>query len=60
MSSLSASGSTGTEGRKGWRKGKRGGKALVKGWELGQKRLGVEFMLQFGPGDKLAVLRLEG
>lgn len=35
VSSLSASGSTGTEGRKGWRKGERGGTASVKGWELG-------------------------
>lgn len=36
----------------------------MKGWELGAEEVGgeggVEFTLQFGPGDKLAVLRLEG
>lgn len=40
VSSLSASGSTGTEGRKGWRKGERGGTASVKGWELGAEEVG--------------------
>lgn len=40
VSSLSASGSTGTEGRKGSRKGERGGTASVKGWELGAEEVG--------------------
>lgn len=37
MSSLGASGSTGTEGRRGWRKRERGGTETEEGWELGQK-----------------------
>lgn len=61
VSSLSASGSTGTEGRKGWRRwGERRYGISERVGVGGQRRLGVEFMLQFGPGDKLAVLRLEG
>lgn len=40
VSSLSASGSTGTEGRKGWRRGERGGTASVKEWELGAEEVG--------------------
>lgn len=40
VSSLWASGSTGTEGRKGWRKGERGSMASVKGWELGAEEVG--------------------
>lgn len=62
VSSLSASGSTGTERRKGWRKGERENvRHQWKGRSWGLRRLeGVGFMLQFGPGDKLAVLRLEG
>lgn len=40
VSSLSASGSTGTEGRKGSRKGERGGTASVKGWEVGPGEVG--------------------
>lgn len=61
VSSLSASGSTGTEVRKGWRRwGERRYGISERVGVGGQRRLGVEFMLQFGPGDKLAVLRLEG
>lgn len=46
MSSLSASGSTGTEGRRGWRKRERGGTETEEGWEFGQKG---GFVPEFSP-----------
>lgn len=57
VSSLSASGSTGTAGWRGCRKRERGGAETEEGWELGQRG---DSCRSFRPGDTLAVLRLEG